>query len=58
MGKNEENTRVNDSSVKYVSYVKAVRSVESKDQACMTGYLVSLKPMQSEATMPFGLAEE
>lgn len=58
MGKNEENTRVNDSSVKYVSYVKAVRSVDSKDQACMTGYLVSLKPIQSEATSPFSLTEE
>lgn len=53
MGKNEENTKVNDSSVKNVSYVKAVRGVDCADQACMAGYMVSLTPVPSEATLPF-----
>lgn len=57
-GKNEEKANVNDSSVKYVNYVKAVRGVDCKDQACMTGYLGSLKPVQLEVTLPFSLTEE
>lgn len=47
------NTEVNDRFFKYVSYVKAVSVVGCRDQACMTGYVVSLKPVQWEAALPF-----